>query len=80
MVRPVDLNDFYLQAEGAEKIRQIKKADPETEKKQFDKELAKKLKEQKKPASSQDETTQGDVNQEQKEAEDSKSDHIDMTV
>lgn len=44
MVRPLDLTDFYLQAKGAKKIHQVKKTDPETEKKQFEKELAKQKK------------------------------------
>lgn len=81
MVRPVDLQDFYLQAESPEKIHQVKKADPETEKKQFEKELEKKLKDQEKSTSKEDETAQEEIAQEQKEQEKPKPDHhIDLTV
>ena len=80
MVRPIDLTDFYLQAEGAEKIHQIKKTDPETEKKQFDKELAKKMKDQKKPTS-EDEGLQPESSQEEKDKNKSDLDHhIDLTA
>jgi len=83
MVRPVDLNDFYLQAESTEKIHQIKKTDPETEKKQFEKELAKKKEKRKrgdkKPLPG--ETSEPESIQEDKNKVKPDSDHhIDLTV
>ena len=82
MVRPIDLSDFHLQAEGAEKIHQIKKVDSETEKKQFEKELAKKMRDQKGSAS-EDESAQPESGQEEQKKDKNKSDldhHIDIIV
>ena len=80
MVRPLNSTDFYLQAEGAEKIHQVKKPDPETEKKQFEKELTKQKKGQKDSAS-KDEIVQPEPAEEKEDKSESDSDHhIDLTA
>ncbi len=80
MVRPVDSSDFHLQAEGSEKIHQIKKADPETEKRQFNQELAKRMKDQK-DSPGENEATPSKPDQKEKDSDNPTLDHhIDLTA